>query len=220
VKLRFLSLLVRGTMLLFVATPVWAQHAEPTAVRKLQTSVYGLFNYTDTGLQPRNGSGALYGSKGHNAGITAGVDVSVYSWNRFAAAIDIRGSYPINDGQLVAEKSLLGGLRVSYEPAGIFSTPIAGLSRLRPYGDFLYGRGEMDYQHGGYLVGNLLYTQTAGGIYAGGGGVEVDVSPRFSFKADYQAEHWSTPVTPSGSVFAQQVGVGVAYRIGANQGPR
>ncbi len=205
------------------AAGVWkaaGQSAQPTAMRKFQTSVFGLISGTDTGLPVRNPNGSL-GSDGRNVALMAGVDVSVYSWRQFAAAVEARGAYPISKGDVVGEKSFMGGARVSYEPAGTFATPIAGfLSRFRPYGDVLYGRGEMDYQKGGYLVGNLLYTQTAGGIFAGGGGLELDVSRRSSFKADYQVEHWKTPVTSSGSVLSQQFGVGVVYRIGAYEGPR
>jgi len=161
----------------------------------------------------RTGLGAnatpTFFNSGKNVLITAGLDVGFYSFGHYTVGAEVRGSFPVNSGKFVGERALLGGARLSYES----NVP------LRPYIDVLAGRGQLDYQNGGLVIGNLLYRQTAGAVYAGGGGLEWDMLRQISLKADVQVEQWSTPVVSRGYIRGGQVSIGAAYRFGAGAGP-
>jgi hypothetical protein len=167
-----------------------------------------LVGYTYTGLGANRTPTIQDG--GNNLSVIAGADIGFYSLGHYEFAGEVRGSLPVDQGKIVGQRALQGGLRVSYESS----------HTLRPYVDALFGRGQMDYQQGGYPVGNLLYKQTAGNVYGGGGGVEWDLMRQISLKADAQVNQWSTPVTERGYVRSVQFSVGAAYRFGAGAGPR
>jgi hypothetical protein len=149
---------------------------------------------------------------GRNLLFTAGLDVGFLSFGHYNIGAEVRGSVPLVSGKVVGERALLGGARVSYES----SIP------LRPYIDVLAGRGQMEYQEGGYISisGNQIYKQTAGAVYGGGIGTEWDMFPQISLKIDAQAQRWNTPVVTRGYVNSVQGSVGLAYRFGAGRGPR
>jgi hypothetical protein len=208
------SLLLSG-LLLTGAGKLFGQSSDPTAIRRISPSAFGLFSGVYTGVGGSQTASTFDG--GRNLGITAGVDLSVASFSRYVISAEARGTYPVAKGTIVAEKSVSVGGRISREPLGALG--IGG--RFRPYVDGLIGRGQMNYQRGGYVVDrDLLYTQTASWVYGGGGGVEYDLTRTISAKLDVQAQHWSTPVVNSGSVIAFQAGAGVAYRFGGGSGPR
>ena len=140
---------------------------------------------------------------GHNLSITAGADLGLRRFFGFAPSAEIRGTYPVVDGHVDSQKNLLGGVRVEY-PFG----------RWRPYGDFLVGGGTIDYQNGGYAVGNFVYTQTTSTVISPGAGVDFDLVGPFAVKADLQYQHWDTPVRTDGSFYAKAASVGVVYRFG------
>jgi hypothetical protein len=184
----------------------------PTAIRRLQPSAFALVNETFTGLEA-NQTTSLRG--GRNTAFTLGGDMGIYSPGRYSLAVEVRGTYPISSGNIVSEKSILGGVRFSREPS-----QEGGLSHLRPYVDVLFGRGQLDYQNGGYVTPNLLFYQSNTNILDGGGGLEVDLTQHFSLKVDVQAQRWKTPVLPGGTMYSKQGGVGVTYRFGVGSGPR
>lgn len=181
--------------------------AKPTAVRSLSPSAFVLVGGSLTGLAA-NGT-PTFSDGGKNLIVTAGADLGFYTLGHYNIAAEVRGSFPIDSGTIVSERALLGGVRVSYES----NKPV------RPYLDALFGRGQMDYQNGGMAVGNLLYKQTAGNVFGGGGGVEWDVLRQISFKVDAQLQQWSTPVNERGFARSGQVSIGAAYRFGAGAGP-
>jgi hypothetical protein len=102
-----------------------------------------------------------------------------------------------------SEKDMLAGAQVEY-PFGCF----------HPYGDFLAGRGSIDYENGGYTAGGLLCAQTASTVLSPGGGVDYDLFGHFGVKGDVQYQHWDTPVTTKGSFDSKVASVGVVYRFG------
>lgn len=185
-----------------------AQADQPTAIRKLTPSAFVMVGGTYTGVGS-NGS-ATHRHGGKNLALTAGADLGFLSFGHFMLGAEVRGSLPLDSGHIVGEKSILGGARMSYETGGL----------IRPYVDGLFGRGQMNYQDGGYAVRNLLYSQTATNIYDFGGGLEFDIFRQISLKADVQAQHWNTPVIANGHVWSAQGSIGAAYRFGAGQGPR
>ncbi|MEZ2348080.1 hypothetical protein [Terriglobus sp. RCC_193] len=182
-----------------------AQANQPTAVRTLVPSAFVMVGGTATGVAGRSQASLTDGGK--NLTLTGGLDLGFHTFGHYLLAAEVRGSYPLDSGKIVGEKDILGGARLSYETGRLF----------RPYVDGLFGRGQMTYQNKGYAIGNLLYTQTASNIYAAGGGVELDIAPWISLKADVQAKHWNTPVLQSGSTWSGQVSIGAAYRFGAGQ---
>jgi len=168
-----------------------AQQALPTAERPMQLSAFGAVSGVYTGL-----------AGGKNFAITAGVDLGLPPFRRVRPTIEVRGTYPTDHGLVVSEKSVLAGLRVEY-PLG---------HRIHPYGDFLFGRGEMDYQ--GYLFNYQIYELTTTNVYSPGGGFDYDASEHWSAKVDVQVQRWGSAPTPSGVVWAKVATVGVAYRFG------
>ena len=193
-----------------MSAAVGGAQARPTATRSVQPSVFVLGTGVLSGLE---GYGRTSFTGGKNIAFTAGIDVGVYSiGGRYLLGIEGRGTYPVAGGQIVEERSVLGGVRITREPGET--------GRLRPYLNVLFGRGQMDYQNGGYLVPGLLYSRTASNVLDGGGGVELDVTDHFSGKVDVQEQHWNTPVVSSGAVYSTQVSIGLVYRIGAGRFPR
>lgn len=179
-----------------LAAPLAQAQANPTAEQPTRLSFFAGATGTHTGL---------YASR--NAGITAGVDIEVYHFFGFHPAIEIRGTYPVADGDSVALKNILGGIRLEKTYA----------RRLHPYGDFLFGRGELDYQNGGLLdrTGSTFYLESLSSVWSPGGGIDLDLTRRFALKLDVQAQRYSSPITHSGSEWATAGTVGVTYRLGS-----
>ena len=174
-----------------LATPAHAQSA-PTATRTLRLSVFAGANGTFTGL-----------SGGRNAGLTAGADLSIRPYFSLEPSIEVRGTYPVHDGTIDAQKNILGGLKVAKR-----------FGPFHPYGDILFGRGEIDYQNGYTDPSGLLrYYKTVSGVLAPGAGVDLDVSPHFSLKADASFPRYATPVTTSGHLFGTSLNGGLVYRF-------
>lgn len=157
-------------------------------------------------------TGAYTGLDGsRNLGITAGIDIGFHPFFGLLPAVEVRGIYPVNSGAVVGEESVEGGLRVQKRLRGV-----------RPYADILFGRGQLNYQNGGYVVPsqNFSYLQSTSNVYSGGIGVEVDVTEHFALLLDGQAQHWNLPFTPgssstaSSSMFSKIGTIGVVYRLG------
>lgn len=125
---------------------------------------------------------------GRNLGITAGVDLALPTYRRFRPVLEGRGTYAFVPGQIDAQKELLVGLRVERQ-----------YSKWHPYVDFLAGRGQLDYQHGGFTYGNLTYISSTTVVYSFGGGLDYDLSHHFAVRGDFQLQHWDTPF-PSGTI--------------------
>ena len=186
----------------------------PTAIRRLQPSVFVMGSGALSGLQADETSS---GVGGRNISITAGGDLGVWAPGQYSLAVEVRGTYPIDSGHIVGEKSVLGGLRFSREPssAGFFHV-------LRPYVNVLFGRGQLEYQSGGYVVlsQNTIYLSNNSNVFDAGGGLEVDVTRRFSLKLDTQVQQWKTPIPGALTINSNQFSAGVTYRFGAGAGPR
>jgi hypothetical protein len=168
-----------------------AQVAMPTATRTLTLSAFGGVSGVYTGL-----------AGGKNLSIVAGADLGLGSWRGVRPEIEVRGAYPVDKGTIDSQKSVLGGLKVDF----LLN------HRLRPYGDVLFGRGEMDYQSG-YLFNNLVYQLTTTNVYSAGGGVDYDLNDNFAIKADAQIQRWGYAPTPSGNLYSKLGTVGVIYRF-------
>ena len=179
--------------MLFLTQAAIAQ-AVPTASQALQLSAFGGLTGVFTDIEG-----------GHNLSISAGVDLAFLSLRGFHLAAEGRGTYPMDTGTISSQKDALGGMRVDRQ-----------YGHVRPYVDFLAGRGEIDYLNGGITIGPLTYLSTSSTVLSGGGGVDLDLSPHWSFKADYQYQHWDTPVTSSGTIHPSVVTFGAVYRFDFN----
>lgn len=163
-------------------------------------SAFGGVDGTYTGL-----------SNGKNVGITAGVDLRVYTWRRYMISAEVRGTTPFSDGPVDSQKNVLAGGTVDR----IFG-------RLDPYAGILIGRGLIDYQSGGYLNPSrtLIYTSSPSTVMSPGFGVDLNLDDHFAIKLDAQFQHWDTPVTTSGTLWAKALMAGVVYRFDFNRHPR
>jgi len=187
-------LLALATLL---ATISWAgaaaaQAYHPTAARDLQLSAWGAVSGVFTGLDG-----------GKNFAVTAGGDLGLPPWHGIRPTVEVRGTYPTDRGLVDAQKSILGGLRADF---------LLG-HRIHPYGDFLFGRGQMDYEYG-YIFANEVYALTTTYIDSIGGGFDYDISDNLSIKVDGQVQRWGSAPTPSGTVYSTQGTAGIVYRFG------
>ena len=106
---------------------------------------------------------------------------------------------------------MLGGGKIEY-PFG----------RYHPYGDFLFGRGEIKYQGIGYISPDspLIYQQSFSNVLSPGVGVDIDVTHHFAIKLDAQLWRMSVPVTTSGTLNSVAGTAGVIYRFDFNHAPK
>ena len=180
--------------------PVHA-HAQgvATASRRFEPSVFLGVTGTYTGLE---------GTR--NAGVTAGFDLGFHPFFGLLPALEIRGTYPISSGAVVGEESFSGGLRVTKR-----------IGRFRPYVNVLFGRGQLNYQNGGYIVPvqNFEYLQSTSNVISPGLGVEVDLTTHFALLLDGQYQRWTVPFTPdststdNSSIYSKAGTIGAVYRF-------
>lgn len=189
-KLRLLQALALLLAIISGARSAAAQ-AFPTAAQPLQLSAFGAASGVFTGLEG-----------GKNFSITAGGDLGLPVWHGLRPVVEVRATYPMDRGLIAAEKDALGGLRVNF---------LLG-RRLHPYGDFLVGRGEIDYRLG-YIFGHTIYDVTTTWVYSPGAGVDFDLTDRLSLKVDAQLQHWGDTPTSSGRIYSSVGTVGVVYRF-------
>jgi len=189
---------VLGTLALLLATMGWGLAAEgqhPTAVQPMQLSAFGGVTGVYTGL-----------GGGKNFSVTAGGDISLLPVFGVRPTLELRGTYPMDRGLVDNQRSVLAGLRVDF---------LLG-HRWHPYGDVLFGRGQMNYTPYGYLYNNALYALTTTNVYSAGGGFDYDLGDRWGIKVDAQLQRWGTTPTPSGDIYSKVGTVGIVYRFGFN----
>ncbi len=195
---------VLSSVLMMLPGMVEAQAtASATATQQLALSAFGGGSGTYTNILG-----------GRNLGITAGADLAFMSFRRYRPVIEARGTYPIHGGQIDAQKNFLAGLKVER----VFG-------RLHPYGDFMVGRGQIDFQNKGLQIGNLIYLSSTSTIFSPGVGVDYDVTPNWAAKADFQYQFWDVPFgtvngTPSttvtGTIHPKVLTLGAVYRFDFN----
>ena len=177
---------------LYWSSPVRAQNA--TAVQRLELSVFGGPSGVFTGL-----------NDGKNLSVTGGIDLALSPIHGLRPTLEVRGTEPIDDGKVDSQKSILGGLRVNF----LLNR------RIHPYGDFLFGRGQMNYDSG-YYYNNFVYDLTTTYVYSPGAGFDYDLGEHFGIKVDGQYQRWSGAPTSSGTVYSKNGTVGLVYRFNFN----
>jgi Outer membrane protein beta-barrel domain len=188
-------------LLCFSLTASSLLHAQaiPAASKPFALSAFGGATGTFTGL----GTG-LGGGK--NLGITAGGDITFKPYHRYYFSGEIRGTYPVDNGNVDSQKNVLFGVKVERY-----------FNNFRPYVDFLYGRDKIVYENGGFPnpAGTLLYLDSVSNVFSGGGGLDFTLTEHFALKIDGQFQHIGTPVTTSGAIYSKPLTIGVVYRFGA-----
>ena len=185
------------TLGLLLATISWAhaasaQYTMPTASRTLQLSAFGAATGVFTGLDG-----------GKNFGITAGGDLALPPWRGVRPTIEVRGEFPTDHGLVDSQKSVLAGLKVDF----LLN------HRLRPYGDFLFGRGQMNYGPFGYVYGNNIYALTTTYIDSPGGGIDFQMTGHYAIRVDGQYQRWASAPTPSGVIWSTVGSAGLVYNF-------
>ena len=189
----------RATTLLsfsLAACSIVRGQAIPAATQPMQISAFGAETGTWTGLDA-----------GRNIGITAGIDIGWKPFYRFYPSVEARGTYPIADGQVDAQKNVLYGFKAERY-----------YGRLHPYGDFLIGRDKIFYQNGGYpnAAGTLIYIDSVSNVFSYGGGLDLTLTDHFALKVDGQFQRYGVPVTSSGHIWSKPLSVGIVYRFDFN----
>ena len=167
-----------------------AQYTMPTASRTLQLSAFGAATGVLTGL-----------GGGKNFGITAGGDLGLPPWHGVRPTIEVRGEFPTDHGLVDSQKSVLAGLKVDF----LLN------HRFRPYGNFLFGRGQMDYGNFGYVYGNNIYALTTTYIDSPGGGIDYQMTEHYAIRLDAQYQRWADAPTPSGHIWSTSASAGLTY---------
>lgn len=190
-KRKNVLLALTGALLTVSSISASSQQAIPTATQPLQLSVFGGVGGVFTGLQD-----------GKNFDVLAGVDLGLPPVHSMRPEIEVRGAYPADHGLVDSQKSILGGLKLDF----LLS------HRLRPYGDVLFGRGEINY-NGGYQFGNQIYLLTTTNVYSFGGGFDYDLTNRLALRIDGQFQRWGYAPTPSGTIYSKAGNAAIVYRF-------
>ena len=185
---------------LLLSAPYWAWgQSRPTARQTLQISAFAGATGVYTGLDG-----------GKNLSIGAGLDVGFRRFFGVDPAIEVRGLYPVKKGGIDSQESLLLGLQAGRH-FGVF----------HPYVDFLFGRGQIDYDPARpNPSGTIYYQVTTSNVFSPGVGVDLDITRRFGVRADAQYQRWATPVTASGSLYAKPITFALIYHLDFNRTAR
>ncbi len=197
---RLLSLLSHSALIAaaaLAASPLTAaaQSDHPTAVQQLQLSAFGGLSGAYTGL-----------SGGKNLAVTAGADLALPPTVHIRPSLEFRGSFPVDKGKIDSQRSILGGVRADF---------FLG-HRIRPYADFLLGRGQMNYGNG-YFFRNFDYVRTTTWVYSPGAGFDYPLTDHFLVKVDAQYQRWGSAPVDSGTIYAKQGTIGLVYIIDFNR---
>jgi hypothetical protein len=180
-----------------VLTSLAHAQALPTATQMLRLSVFGGATGMDIGLA---GSRTL--------GATAGLDVGVGRFFGLQPGIELRGTETTQGGVVSSEKEALIGATVGRT-----------FGHIQPYADFLFGRGLLDFGHGGYInsAQGLIYTSTPGNVLSPGAGINLILTEHFSVKLDGQYQRIATPVTATHYIYTTPLTFGVIYNFNFNR---
>lgn len=170
----------------------------PAALQPMQLSAFGGVAGDYTGLRG-----------GKNLDVTAGVDLALppVIGRRIRPTLEVRGRYPIDKGTISSQRDVLGGLRVDF---------LLG-RRFHPYGDFLVGRGQMNYGDHGYIFRNREYILTTTWVFSPGAGFDYDLSQNFAVKVDGQYQRWSSAPVDGGTIYAKVGTIGLVYVFNFNR---
>jgi Outer membrane protein beta-barrel domain len=196
--MKFRSVLLTLTLItanLILALTANAQSVA-TATQPLRLSAFVAGTYTTTNL-----------ARGKNLQITAGADLTLLTFRVFKPSVEVRGTYPIDKGNISSQKNILVGPKIEYP-----------LGRLHPYADLFVGRGKIDYNDPGFIFGNFRYDSSTTIVYSPGVGLDYNLTHDLEVKIDAQFQHWNTPATDSGTINPTALTLGAIYNFDFNSG--
>ncbi len=192
---RNLIRLSAATLLFTFASFEAHAQAIPAAVAHIQLFGWGGFTGNFTGV-----------ALAKNGAITAGGDLEFHPFFTLYPALEVRGLYPVDKGNVVAEKNALVGLRLGRH-----------VHPFSPYGDVLFGRGQLNFANGGYPTptGDFYVLSNTSNVLSLGAGTDYSLTPRFALKGDFQFQRYASPVGTNGYIYSKVLTLGLVYRIGA-----
>jgi hypothetical protein len=181
------------------AQPAARAQAIPTATQALQLSAFAGGSYVQTGLD-----------NGKNVGVTAGANLGFRPLFSLSPSLAVRGMFPMSEGKI-------DGLAVALVGAQLERR----FGRFHPYGNILFGRGQVNYvQLTSDPTYRYVYKTSTSNVLSPGGGIDVDITHFIALKADGQYQKWSSPVTLSGQQYVTAITIGAVYRFDFNQSRR
>jgi hypothetical protein len=166
----------------------------PTASQEFQLSVFAASTSTFTDL-----------AGDHNMDLTAGIDLTFLAFRSINAAVELRGSYPITNGSVSDQKNFVLGPKIEYP-----------IKNIRPYVNFLVGRGRINYLSSGYIFDNFKYLRSDSLVLSPGMGLSLPVTHRTAIKTDFQYQSWATPAVLSGRISPWALSFGASYNFDFN----
>jgi hypothetical protein len=138
-------------------------------------------------------------------GMTAGGNFTLYPKHWFVdPSVELRFDYAHSTG--ISEHGYFGGPRLQMDILE---------GRVHPYVDYLFGKGTVSYHP---AINGV--TSTWGPAKSYGGGVDFDLTPHFSVKADFKQQSWNmgknVSLKPDGSDFTlapRAYTLGVTYHF-------
>jgi hypothetical protein len=189
------SILKRATITAISLLPLSSlAQSLPTATQKLQLSTFLAATRTSTDFQ-----------SGENLDVTSGTDLTLLALRQIDAAVEVRGSFPVQRGSVSSQKSFLLGPKIEYP-----------MRKFRPYIDFLVGRGRITYLNGGYIFGDVKYIRSDSLVLSPGMGLDLYLTHRTALKVDFQYQSWETPAVGSGRITPGSATVGATYNFDFN----
>jgi hypothetical protein len=182
------TLLLSLSLLTIYAGKLYSQ-ANPTASKSATLSVFGAYSLVYTDREAAKISG-----------VTFGTDYSIYAPGGFIPTLEVRVQIAPGNLAVVGQDTYGGGIRID--------RPI---KRFVPYIDFL-----VSYGHLSFTNPTTTYRRDNSVVYAGGGGLEYNLSSQWAARADYLFEHWDIGTTSNlqtGAFSPQIITFGVTYRI-------
>jgi hypothetical protein len=181
-------------MALFVLPVGSLAQSLPTATQALQLSTFIAATRSSTGLE-----------NGENLDVTSGMDLRLLTLRRLDIAGELRGSYPVQRGSVISQESFVSGPKLEYSRHNI-----------RPYVDFMVGRGRITYLSGGYIYHSVKYIRSNSLVLSPGIGLDFYLSHRVALKVDFQYQSWDTPAAVSGRITPGVAMVGATYHFDFN----
>ena len=176
-------------VVLFFALLANSSHGQANkaaAVQTMRLQVYGLGSYTRPEFGPYSSAGGF--------GVGGALGFRISRLPRIEPSLDVRYTYATNNDNTQTFKG--GGLRVTYNVA-----------RFHPYGDFMYGAGNINFKHPG-----STYTHDNSYVPMYGGGLDIDLTRTFALRADFQRQRWQLAAgTPS--FHPTQASLGLRYQF-------
>lgn len=187
---RLLLFFVAASLVLLAPQSLTAQ-ATAAAEKKGDLSTFGMYSI----VWP-----AWLGTTQTNNGFTFGLDYLRHVRLPVAPVIELRGK--VSSGPKYNEHTWGGGIRVE---------PEQPLGAYHPYATFLISSGTIKFNQPVINYRGLPYTSDNSLVYSVGGGLDVDLTEKWTVRGDFQYEWWS--IGTNQNFNPKALSIGIVYRI-------